>query len=45
MKTFDFWIKRSHASRYERVRVTASDSVEAVNMLPACVTWDFAVND
>lgn len=41
MKTYIFWIRRTHASDLERIEIEANDSHAAVNKLPKCVSWDF----
>lgn len=45
MKTYKFWIMRKRGNGYEKLNIDAADSGDAVNMLPACVTWDFRIND
>lgn len=42
--TFWFWIRRTHRSPYEAIKIEAQDSWEAINSLPRCITWDFQHN-
>ena len=42
-KTFTFYIKKTHSSKYEKIMVEAKDSSSAINKLPRCVTWNFVI--
>lgn len=44
MKTFNFYIKRTHRSAFEPLSIEADDSGDAVNKLPAgLVYWNFRI--
>ena len=43
-KSYFFYIRRKSNSEFEKIKIIASDSFEAVKMLPTCHSWDFVVN-
>jgi len=42
MNKYYFWIRRTHNSNIEKISIEASNSGEAINKLPKCVSWDFS---
>ena len=41
-KIFSVWIKRWATSPYELIIITAFNSIEAMNLIPPCVSWNFS---
>jgi hypothetical protein len=44
MRTYAFWIWPRYGQPY-KLSVVAMSSGDAINMLPACRTWDFSQGD
>lgn len=44
MVEYQFYIRRTHNSKLELISIKAKNSVDAVNKLPFCVSWNFANN-
>jgi len=43
MRTFWFWILRAHGAGWEKVKILAANSYDAILALPPCVSWNFSV--
>ena len=41
-RVYRVWIRRLVNSPYELIIITALDSIEAMNLIPPCVSWDFS---
>jgi hypothetical protein len=43
-RSYEFWIMRQHGGHFELVTTQALDSLEAINLLPECVSWNFSTS-
>ena len=45
MRTYWFWVRRTHETAFELLAVMAASAYDAILGLPRCVSWNFSVRE